>query len=68
MIGGSVVRKRVLAVINERITEKQKEYAKKAKDMDIRCKNDIKTMKTDLVKNKAVLLDKTVDSIIGKII
>lgn len=79
MIGGNIIRKRVLAIINEKINEKQKDYDEKSKIIDNKCttnisikkaeiKEFIKTQNEKKIKDKTILLDEIVQSIIGKVI
>lgn len=68
MLKSNVIRKKVLAIVNEKIEEKQKYYEDKVHIIDNECAVDIKVRKEKKVADKAELLYDVVQSIVGKII
>ena len=68
MFKSNIIRKRVLAIVNEKIAEKQVEYDNECVEMDTCCEDEIRAREAKLSKDKDALLERTVHSIIGKII
>ena len=68
MFKNNIIRKRVLSIINEKIDEKQKEYNTECIEMDTCCEDEIRARHAKLNKDKDALLERTVQSIIGKVL
>ena len=68
MFKQNAVRKGVLAIINERIDEKEVVFKEESSKLEVECESNIQSMKDKLVDDKDILLNKTIDDIIGKVL